>query len=140
MYYTFLQGGGGGENFVWGGFASPWLWAWWERRSHSKHKGRRFVYKNFRTGPSCFTFALRCYARDSLSFMLLQALHVEIEMKNLNLQVTLGVQKSVGTPFPPHYTPTDRSDANQQSSLAQPTANVVCFILSLPDMWATFYG
>jgi len=40
--------------------------------------------------------------------MLLQALHVEIEMKNLNLQVTLLVQKRVGTrshTFPPHYTP-----------------------------------
>jgi len=31
--------------------------------------------------------------------MLLQALHVEIEMKNLNLQVTFLVQKGVGTPF-----------------------------------------
>jgi len=31
--------------------------------------------------------------------MLLQALHVEIEMKNPNLQVTLLVQKGVGTPF-----------------------------------------
>jgi len=29
--------------------------------------------------------------------MLLQALHVEIETKNLNLQVTLLVQKGVGT-------------------------------------------
>jgi len=37
--------------------------------------------------------------------MLLQALHVEIEMKNLNLQVTLLVQKGVGRPFPSHYTP-----------------------------------
>jgi len=31
---------------------------------------------------------------------------------------TLRVQKSMGTPFPPHYTPADKSDANQQSSLA----------------------
>jgi len=45
--------------------------------------------------------------------MLLQALHVEIEMKNLNFQVTLVVQKRVGTPFPPHYTPAGRSDVNQ---------------------------
>jgi len=42
--------------------------------------------------------------------MLLQALHVEIQMKNLNLQVTLLVQKGVGTSFPRvptplHYTP-----------------------------------
>jgi len=36
--------------------------------------------------------------------MLLQALHVEIEMKNIDLQVTLLVHKGVGTPFPPHYT------------------------------------
>jgi len=44
----------------------------------------------------------------------LQVLNVEIEMKNLNLQVTLLVQKDVGrrshikkgaaTPLPPHYT------------------------------------
>jgi len=47
--------------------------------------------------------------------MLLQALHAEIEMKNLYLQVTLLVQKAVGTSFssvPPHYTPASRSDAN----------------------------
>jgi len=51
--------------------------------------------------------------------MLLQALLVAIEMKNLNLGVTLLVQKGVGTrshtkkkvwewrshAFPPHYTP-----------------------------------
>jgi len=46
------------------------------------------------------------------SFLLLQALHVEIEMKNLNLQVTLLVQKGVGTPFQPHYTPAGRSNSN----------------------------
>jgi len=33
--------------------------------------------------------------------MLLQALHAEAEMKNLNLQATSLVQKGVGTPFPP---------------------------------------
>jgi len=32
--------------------------------------------------------------------MLLQALNVETEMKNLNLQVTLLVRKGLGTPFP----------------------------------------
>jgi len=51
--------------------------------------------------------------------MLLQALRVEIEMKNLNLQVTFLVQKGVGArsdtkkevwerrshAFPPNYTP-----------------------------------
>jgi len=45
--------------------------------------------------------------------MLLQVLHVEIQMKNINLQVTLPVQKGVGTPFPPHLTPAGKSDANQ---------------------------
>jgi len=45
--------------------------------------------------------------------MLLQALHVETEMKNLNYQVTLLVQKGVGTPFPPHYTTSGKSDVNQ---------------------------
>ena len=45
--------------------------------------------------------------------MLFQALHVEIKMTNLNLQVTLLVQKGVGTSFPLHYTPAGRSDANQ---------------------------
>jgi len=33
--------------------------------------------------------------------MLPQALHVEIEMKNVNLQAMLLVQKGVGTPFSP---------------------------------------
>jgi len=50
--------------------------------------------------------------------MLLQALRVETEMKNLNFQVTLLVQKGVGTLFPPHYTPAGRSDVNQYSPLA----------------------
>jgi len=42
--------------------------------------------------------------------MLLQTLHVQIEMMNLNFQVTLLVKKGptpqqdVGTPFPPHCT------------------------------------
>jgi len=36
--------------------------------------------------------------------MLLQALHVETEMKNINLQVTLLGQKGVGISFSPlHY-------------------------------------
>jgi len=45
--------------------------------------------------------------------MLLQVLHVEIEMKNRNLLVTLLVQKGVRTPFQPHYTPASGSDADQ---------------------------
>jgi len=68
-------------------------------------KEDRFAYKNFHTGSSCFTSVLWSYPRDNLSFILLQALLVEDEMKNLNLQVTLLVQKGVGTSFPPHYTP-----------------------------------
>ena len=48
--------------------------------------------------------------------MLLRALQVQIEMKHLNLQVTLLVQKAVGTSFhafPAHYTPAGKSDVNQ---------------------------
>jgi len=45
--------------------------------------------------------------------MLLQALHVGIEKKNLNFQIKLLVQKGVGKPFPPHYTAAGKSDANQ---------------------------
>jgi len=47
--------------------------------------------------------------------MLLQALHAETGMKNLNLQVTLLVQKLWERrchAFPPHYTPAGMSDAN----------------------------
>jgi len=46
--------------------------------------------------------------------MLFQALHVDIKMKNLNLQVTLLVQNGVcvGTPFPPHCTTAGKFDAN----------------------------
>jgi len=42
---------------------------------------------------------LRCYTRDNLSFINVccSERYVEIEMKNLNLQVTLLVQKGVGT-------------------------------------------
>ena len=46
---------------------------------------------------SNYTIMVRCYTRDNVPFMLLQALHVEIEMKNLSLQVTLLVQKGAGT-------------------------------------------
>jgi len=57
----------------------------WERRSHTKHKGRLwFACKNYHTGSSCFTLALWCYTGEKIviySFMLLQVLHVEIEMK-----------------------------------------------------------
>jgi len=44
--------------------------------------------------------------------MLFQALHGEIEMKNINLQVTLLVQNGVGMPFPSHYTPGCRRTFN----------------------------
>jgi len=99
----------------------PWLWAWWKRRSHTKHKGRLIRLQEFPHWVFLFHFSDTVLCTRHLviySLMLLQALHEEIEMKNLNLQVTLLVQKSVGRPFPPHYTPADRSDANQQSSLA----------------------
>jgi len=59
--------------------------------------------------------------------MLLQALHVEIEMKNLNLQVTLLVHKGVGTPFPPHCTPAGRSGAYQLSCSACNKSNALHF-------------
>jgi len=84
---------GGAGNFVWGGFASPGYGPGGNAVPTPNIKEDWFVYENFRTGSSCFTLVLRCYARDSLSFMLLQALHVQIEMKNLNLQVTLRVKK-----------------------------------------------
>jgi len=56
---------------------------------------------------SNYTTMLPCCTGDNFSFMLLQALHVEIEMKNLKLnhQAALLVQKGVETPFPPHCTP-----------------------------------
>jgi len=44
--------------------------------------------------------------------MLLQALHAETEKSKSSSNVTI-VQKGVGTPFPPHYTPAGRSDVNQ---------------------------
>ena len=52
---------------------------------------------------------LRCYTRGLVIYsrILIQALHVEIEVKNINLQVMLLVQKGVGMrshAFPPHYT------------------------------------
>jgi len=51
--------------------------------------------------------------------MLLQALHAETEMKNLNLQVTLLVQKLwERRSHPTTPTPAGMSDANQYSSLA----------------------
>jgi len=40
----------GAKNFVLGGFAPlrlPWLRAWWERRSHAKHKGRLIRLQEF---------------------------------------------------------------------------------------------
>ena len=49
-------------------------------------------------------------APSKLVTPLLQALRVEIEIKNLNLQATLLLQKVAGTPFPPHYTPAPQGD------------------------------
>jgi len=44
MYYIFLQWG---AKILYGGFRLPWLWAWWERRSHTKHKGRLIRLQEF---------------------------------------------------------------------------------------------
>jgi len=88
----------------------------WKHRSHTKHKGILICLQEFPHWIFLYRFsATVLYTRYLViySFMLLQALHVEIEMKNLNHQVTLLVQKGVRTPFPPHSTPAGRSDANQ---------------------------
>jgi len=42
---------------------------------------------------SNYTSILRCYTRDTLTFMLLLTIHQQIEMINLNFQVTLPVKK-----------------------------------------------
>ena len=79
-------------------------------------KGRLIRLQEFPDLAFLFHFSATVLSTRQLviySFMLLQALHVEIEMKNLNLQVMLRVQKIVGTPLPPHYIPAGRSDANQ---------------------------
>ena len=64
-------------------------------------KEDRFACKNFNTS---LPVSLQCYGTIHeilviYSFMLLRALHVEIEKKNLNLQVTLLKQNGVGTPL-----------------------------------------
>ena len=70
-----------------------------------------FAYKNFHIGSSwifLFHFSVAVLYTKWLviySLMLLQVLHVEIEMKNINLQVTWLVQKGVGTSFPRVPTP-----------------------------------
>jgi len=66
--------------------------------------------------------------------MLLQALHVESEMKNLNFQVTLLVQNGVRTPFPPHYTPAGRFDVKSVVTFSVAYSSITRFIFSLPDM------
>ena len=56
----------------------------WERRSHTKHKGRLIRLQEFPHWIFLFQFsATVLYTRKNViySFMLLQALHVEIEMK-----------------------------------------------------------
>ena len=53
------------------------------------------------------------------SFMLLQALRVEIEMKNVNIQVTFLVQKGVGTRSHP-TTPLPKP--NPQNIIPKPKA------------------
>jgi len=44
MYYIFLQGG---RKFCIPRLRLPWLWAWWERRSYTKHKGRLIRLQDF---------------------------------------------------------------------------------------------
>jgi len=88
----------GGRKFCMGRLRLPWLWAWWERRSDTKHKGRLIRLQEFPHWVFLFHFSAAVLCTRWLviySFMLLQALHVEIELKNPNLQVTLRVQKSV---------------------------------------------
>ena len=80
----------------------------WERRSHTKHKGRLIRLQEFPHWIFLFHFSVTVlYTRWLViySFMLLQVPHVEIEMKNLNFQVTWLVQKGVGTSFPRVPTP-----------------------------------
>jgi len=82
----------------------------WECRPHAFP----LHYTSVDVTISNYTTMLRCYTQDNLSLILLQALHVEIEMKNLNPQVTILVQKvtspkkRAATPFPPHYTPVEQ--------------------------------
>jgi len=63
----------------------------------------------------------------------IQALQVETEMKNLNIQVTLLVQKGVGTPFPPHHTPGKEVDI--ENLLKSPPIYSVSYF-----NWITLYG
>jgi len=80
----------------------------WECSSHTKQKGRLIRLQEFPHWIFLFHFsATVLYTRKLVisSFMLLQALHVEIEMKNLDLKVTLLVRKCAGTPFPRVPTP-----------------------------------
>ena len=67
--------------------------------------------------------------------MLLQALHVEIEMKNLGLRVTLLMQKGMGTPFPPHYTPGD--DERQRICYQQPNSPSTALLYYTFYVWKT---
>jgi len=67
-----------------------------ECRSHTKYKGKLIRLQEFPHWIFLFHFgATVLYTRQLViySVMLLQALHVEIELKNLNLQVTLLVKK-----------------------------------------------
>jgi len=37
----------GGRKFCMGRLSLPWLRAWWERRSHTKHKGKLIRLRGF---------------------------------------------------------------------------------------------
>jgi len=59
--------------------APPWLRAWWERRSHIKHKERLIHLQEFPHWIFLFPFsAAVLYTRQLViySFMLLQTLHL----------------------------------------------------------------
>jgi len=63
----------------------------WERLSHTKPKGRLIRLQEFPHWTFLFHFSVAVLYTKWLviySLMLLQVLHVEIEMKNINLQVT----------------------------------------------------
>jgi len=87
---------GGRRKFCMGRLSLPWLWAWWACRSHTKHRGRLIRLQEFSHWVFLFHFSATVLCTRLLviySFMLLQALHVETKIKNLNLPVTLRVQK-----------------------------------------------
>jgi len=104
------------------GFSTPFQKVVWERhakkevwecRSHTKQKKLNqivrikwaFAYKNFHTG----SFVSLCKLFTSSANLRVASPVVRLRFNVIfwipHLQVTLLVQRGVGTPFPPHYTP-----------------------------------